>query len=401
MRKKILILTLFLLFIAFNPLLAHSPNFSVKALDFSAKAYILYCPENKKILLEKNANEKLPIASTTKIMTSLIALEIAKLKDEDVTITNEMLQTEGSSMGLKVGDFLPISSLVKGMLTVSGNDAANSIALSICPSLEGFSKLMNKKAKELGMKNSNFITPSGLDAKGHYSTAYDLALLASSAMNNSDFLKIASSSKLDVMFKNPKKISIFYNENKLLRKYKWCIGGKTGYTRLSGRCLVSCAQKDNLRLIAVTLNAPDDWNDHIKLFDYGFKNFKAIIPKEENIKISLLHGVEKYANLDIAKKPVIVTKINNEPAITTKLELPRNLCAPVYKDKIIGTITYFLDGKEYAKCNITPYKDYLMKNNKTKVLEKIDSYFKKTFCALTNFFKRSANFFSRFFTKNS
>ena len=118
MRKKTLILILFLLFFIFNPSTCNL-NFSVNALDFSAKAYILYCPENKKILLEKNANEKLPIASTTKIMTSLIALEIAKLKDEDVTITNEMLQTEGSSMGLKVGDFLPISSLVKGMLTVS------------------------------------------------------------------------------------------------------------------------------------------------------------------------------------------------------------------------------------------------------------------------------------------
>ena len=379
MQKRDLKLILITILTICNLFIFSSKSIS-NALDFSAKAYILYCPENRQIILEKSSNEKLPIASTTKIMTSLIALETAKIKDEDVVVTSDMLKAEGSSMGLNVGDVLPLSSLAKGMLTVSGNDAANSVALSLCSSLESFSKLMNKKAKELGMKNSNFVTPSGLDAKDHYSTAYDLALLASSAMNNEDFLKVASKTKTDVMFKNPKKVSIFYNENKLLKKYKGCIGGKTGYTKLSGRCLVSCAQRDNLRLVAVTLNAPDDWNDHIKLFDYGFSNFKASIPKDEDIKIPLLHGIDKYVNLETIK--------------TQSFEF-----ANLTMDEASHGVT--VDGKEYAKCNLTPTKDYDEKNNKRKIWKKFTLFVKRTYCAITNFFRKIINFPFKLFRRIS
>lgn len=383
MRKKAL--TFILIMILTVNVISSS---SVVAINFSAKSYVLYCPENNKVLLEKNAHEKSLIASTTKIMTALLALETAKVKDENITITNEMLKVEGSSMGLKPGDILPLSSLVKGMLTVSGNDAANSIAFALGSSLEGFAKQMNKKAKDLGMKNTNFVTPSGLDAKGHCSTAYDLALLASNAMNNEDFLKIVFKPKIDVFFKAPKKTSVFYNENRLLRKYKGCIGGKTGYTKAAGRCLVSCAQKDNLRLIAVTLNAPDDWNDHIKLFDYGFNNFKAIIPENEPINIPITNIKGEYVGLEIIKKPVIVVKSNETPKITTKLNLPKSLYAPIPKSKVIGTITYLVNGKEYAKCNLTPVKDYSIKSNKLKFTKKASLFIKKILDSISSFLKK-------------
>lgn len=373
MNKKIYKLHLIILFL-FTIILPFPQK--VFSLDFSAYAYILYCPDNEKVILEKNANKKLPIASTTKIMTALLALETSKLYDENVKITEEMIRVEGSSMGLRKGQVLPISSLAKGALTVSGNDAANSIAICLGGDFKNFSRLMNIRAKELKMNNTNFVTPSGLDEKNHYSTAYDMAILASEAMKNKEFLKVVSNLKTDVTFKEPNKIIPFYNENKLLKKYKGCIGIKTGFTKASGRCLVSCAEKENLRLIAVTLNAPDDWNDHIKLFDYGFSNFKYIVPKKENFSIPVIGGTEDSAEL-IFRDPVkIILKTNENPKITSKINIQKFIYAPTKKNKIAGEITYFLDGKKYKKYELVTKKEIPRKNKKLSFLEKIKNIVK-------------------------
>ncbi len=357
--------------------LCGSKTESAYTIDISAESYVLYCPQSDEVILEKNAHKRSLIASTTKIMTALLALETAKIKDECITITEQMVNVEGSSMGLKEGQILPLSSLAKGALTVSGNDAANSIAISLGGSFENFSRLMNIKAKEIKMKNTNFVTPSGLDAKDHYSTAYDLALLASSAMENKDFFSIVSSLKTDVFYKNPNKKVPFYNENKLLKKYEGCLGIKTGFTKAAGRCLVSCAQRENLRLIAVTLRAPDDWNDHSKLFDYGFNNFKAILPKKEELSVPIVGSVEERAFLKTLEPVKIVVKKHENPEMCFKVETPKFLYAPVHKNSKVGSISYYIDKKIYKKYPLILVKDYKSKKQRTNFLKKIGNFFEK------------------------
>ena len=233
---------------------------------------------------------------------------------------------------------------------------------------------MNIRAKELKMNNTNFVTPSGLDEKKHYSTAFDLALLASEAMKNKEFLKVVSSLKTDITFKEPSKTIPFYNENKLLKKYKGCIGIKTGFTKSSGRCLVSCAERENLRLIAVTLKAPDDWNDHIKLYDYGFSNFKAIVPKDENFFLPVVGGEEDTAELFFKDPVKIVLKMNENPKISKRVSTQKFIYAPVCKNKDVGKVTYFVEGKKYKEYKLFTKKEIQKKNKKPGFLEKVKNF---------------------------
>ena len=249
-------------------IIINCPN--VKAqVNVSAHSAVLIDAGNGEILFGKNENEQRSMASTTKIMTSLLAIEHGK-PDDIVTITDEMVRVEGTSMGLKAGDKVTIEGLVYGMLLSSGNDAANAVAIAIAGDAESFAELMNKRAKEIGANNTNFVTPSGLDDEQHYSTAYDMALIAMEAMKNETFASIACQKTAKVKFGNPPVEHTLSNHNRLLSMYEGTIGIKTGFTKKSGRCLVSCAQRNGIRLIAVTLNAPDDWNDHMAMYDYGF-----------------------------------------------------------------------------------------------------------------------------------
>ena len=223
------------------------------------------------VLYEKNAYTKLPVASTTKIMTSIIACESGDL-ERVITVTADMLRnTEGTLIYLKAGDRISLLDLIKGALISSGNDAANVIAFALAGGLSEFSCLMNAKAKALGMNNTHFVTPSGLDSIGHYSCAYDMALLSSYAMKNEIFRDIVKS-KTDVIFVNGNKQTL-YNHNKLLKRDNSFIGIKTGFTKKAGRCLVSCYNYDGADIICVTLNAPDDWDDHLKLVNKAKKKY--------------------------------------------------------------------------------------------------------------------------------
>ena len=235
----------------------------------SAKSAVLINADSGEILYAKGENDKRPMASTTKIMTALITLEMAAVNNKIVTITDNMVRVEGSSMGLMPGNKLSLKSLAAGMLLVSGNDAANSAAIAIGGSTESFAELMNKRAKELNMTNTHFVTPSGLDDKEHYTTARDLAVLAAAAMKNPDFAEIACEKSMSVQFISPDLTRRLTNHNKLLSMYNGCVGVKTGFTKKAGRCLVSSAEKNGVHLVAVTLNASDDWNDHAKNNHYS------------------------------------------------------------------------------------------------------------------------------------
>lgn len=230
----------------------------------SAQSAILYDCTANRILFEKDCRRQSLIASTTKIMTALVVLENCAL-DELVTVAPEAEGVEGSSIYLRAGEQLSVEDLLLGLMLQSGNDAAVALAIHCAGSVEGFAAKMNYLAEKLEMTGSHFMNPNGLDAEGHYSTAYDLAILTRYALENEDFARIVST-KTATLAGN----RCVTNHNKLLWRYDGCIGVKTGYTRAAGRILVSAAERDGRRLAVVTIGDGDDWNDHQRLLDYGF-----------------------------------------------------------------------------------------------------------------------------------
>lgn len=346
-------------------------------IEVSAKSAILMCADSGSVVFRKNENEKLSMASTTKIMTSLLTLEAAEIENKEVKITQEMVAVEGSSMGLRVGNVVTLDTLVKGMLMCSGNDAANSAAIAVGGTVEKFAVLMNERAKQIGMKNTNFVTPSGLDDDNHYSTAYDMALLGAYAMENDKFKEIASQKSATVDFIEPCERHSYANHNKLITKYKGCIGVKTGFTKKSGRCLVSCAERDGVRLIAVTLNAPDDWNDHIKMFDYGFSKVKSVKCDDTNMNYShpIVGASENEILLNAAFPVEFTVNSDDEDKITKRLDLPDFFYAPVEKGQIMGTIYYEVNGVVAGSTNIISACD-VEENSKLSFWDRFINFFR-------------------------
>lgn len=243
------------------------PEHGQAAPDVSAAQAILMDAESGQVLFEKDAFEARPIASITKIMTAILAIESGKM-DEKATVSRNAIYTEGSSIYLEQGEKITIQDLVYGLMLRSGNDAAVAIAEHIGESEEGFVYLMNEKAMWLGMDQTHFTNPHGLDDEEHYSSAYDMALLTREAMKNKQFREISGSTS----YLSENRSYSWRNKHKLVTGYyENATGGKTGYTKQTGRTLVTTAEKNGHSLIVVTLNAGNDWNDHIALFEWGFE----------------------------------------------------------------------------------------------------------------------------------
>ena len=334
MRKEIRIILLSLITILLLRIGAYAEDVQI---DISASSAVLLVSGSNEVLFEKSAYEKRPMASTTKIMSSIIAIESGRL-DEEITVTQEMTAVEGTSMGLLPNDRVSVSELVYGMLLSSGNDAANATAITIAGSTDAFVSMMNDKAKQIGMLSTHFVTPSGLDADDHYSTAYDMALLGSYAIENEQFLEICSSSSAVVDYGNPPYKRRLTNHNKLLKIYDGAIGIKTGFTKKSGRCLVSAAERDGVTLICVTLNDADDWNDHKKLLDYGFGIVKRYDNYQRDFLIDIVGGKEASANAQLQRTPKIGT-LNGQ--ITQKVYIEHFLYAPVKKNDVVGYSQFY------------------------------------------------------------
>lgn len=242
--------------------------------DVSAASAILIEAQTGTVLFEKNADQHRAMASTTKIMTALLTIEAGD-PDREFTVDPLAIRVEGTSMGLREGDRVSRRDLLYGILLPSGNDAANAAAVSVSGSIPAFVELMNRRAQELGLADTHFVTPSGLDADGHYTTARDLASLTAFAMKDELFREVVSCQSAEVEFGNPPYKRTLYNSNKMLKRYDGAIGVKTGFTDNARRCLVSAAQRGGVTLVAVTLNAGDDWNDHTKMLDHGFTQVQA------------------------------------------------------------------------------------------------------------------------------
>lgn len=306
----------------------------------SAESAVLMCADNGEILFSRNSDRQMSMASTTKIMTSLLALEAA-IPEKEIVVTKEMVSVEGTSMGLIPGDSVSMEELVYGMLLQSGNDAANTVAHVLGGGPEGFAKLMNERAAEIGMKNTNFVTASGLDDKNHYSTAYDMALLACECIENPEFADICSQKKAKLTYGNPPYARTLTNHNKLLWKYSDTIGIKTGFTKKSGRCLVSAAKRDGVTLVAVTLNAPDDWNDHISMFEYGFSKCKgtSISCDLSGVSLKVAGGDKPSVSVKLAYNPEWLSDEESRCRVILK---PFEY-APVPEDSVVGSAVFYSD----------------------------------------------------------
>ena len=344
-------------------------SLDAKALGTSAKAAILINGDTGEVIFEQNPDVMLPMASTTKIMTALLLCEHGNFEKE-VTVTSEMLRVEGSSMGLLPEDRVTLHDLLYGLMLASGNDAANVTAYILGGTVNGFVAMMNRKAEELGLSNTHFATPSGLDGEGHYTTARDLANLTKYAMQNEDFSKAAGSKSATLNYGNPPYRRTLTNHNKLLGSFEGAVGVKTGFTKKSGRCLVSAAKRDGKFVIAVTLNDPDDWLDHKNMLSHGLAAINQIEIKPENSEFAIPVIGGEAEELHISIEPYVINTLENS-GFSAEINLPRFIYAPIVKGEAIGTVVYKSDNSAIETVNICANKDIKVSAFKEKSINKV------------------------------
>ena len=324
--------------VAANPAGLTCPRFSGTV---SAEACVLMAADGQ-CLFEQNADSRRLIASTTKLMTALVCLENADEQDV-VTIRERHCLAEGSSMYLKPGERYTVRELLLGLLLSSGNDAALALADHVGGSMEGFVGLMNRRASQLGLTQTHFENPHGLDAAEHFSTARDLARLMLCCMENPSFRRLVSARTAEI------RGLTLVNHNRLLSLCPDCIGGKTGYTMAAGRCLVSCFERDGLRLVCVTLSDPDDWNDHRRLSDWAFRTFVLRDPAAAaEFDVPVVTGSRAAVRvMSIESRPLLLPR---DAEIELQAELPRFVFAPVKRGESAGTLRVYSLGKLMLEC---------------------------------------------------
>lgn len=304
----------------------------------SSQAVVLYEPQTGRFLYEKNADLPRPMASTTKLMTALIAAERLSA-DDVVTVPAEAVAVEGSSMGLHGGDVLTVRDLLAGLLLSSGNDAANALALLVDGSLAAFAASMNRRAAELGMADTLFVTPSGLDEGDHHSTAHDMALLGAAVLQVPLLAELCASVST-VVHVDGTAITL-RNHNRLLQLYPDTIGLKTGYTKKSGKCLVSAVARNGVTLVIASLNGGDYWNDHVALYEYGFSLVESVtLPVPALPTVPVAGGVTEAVALRASEAQTVLLEGEAEQ-VRCEWELPAFVWAPV-EDRSIGTLRYYL-----------------------------------------------------------
>ena len=349
----LLILSTFLL--SMMALLAYADT----GVTAGAKSSALYNPDTKSFLYQSNENEHLPMASTTKIVTALLAIETLDL-DEIIIVPKEAIGIEGSSLYLKENDELTVKDLVYGVLLQSANDAATVLALRISGNISDFAELMTQRVVEIGAYDTNFKNPHGLDDKEHYTTAHDLTLIAAEAISNETFKKIASTYKYSFNIGDETRCVV--NHNKLLKSYDGCIGVKTGFTKKSGRCLVSAAERNGITLIAVTLHDTDDWKDHKNLLNHGFDTLENIDLKTlVKLPDSLPSVSADSARLSIKLKTDTIVKYKNEP-ISCYMDLPSYIAKDIHAGENVGSLTVKV-GERIEKVDIIASCDLKIKKN--------------------------------------
>lgn len=318
-----------------------------RAVSTSAQAAVLMDAASGRVLYTQNAYESRSIASVTKLMTALVCVESCPDLDQEVTVDPGAVGVEGSSIYLKPQERLTLRELLYGLLLHSGNDAAMAIALHVSGSVEAFAGKMNATAQRLGMVGSHFDNPSGLEGAAHYSTAYDLALLAQAVLAQPELAKIVATRTITIGSRT------FTNHNKLLWQYEGCVGMKTGFTKKAGRTLVSAAHRNGGTLIAVTLNDGNDWVDHAALLDYGFTQYPPSLlcrPGKPLATVavagSLTHSVTVITGQEV-RYPLAAGE-----TVTAHIDLPVQLSAPLEQGQSVGSITFFQNGVAIGRSDL-------------------------------------------------
>lgn len=342
----------------------------VLAEDCPAKSMVVIEADSRRVLNDKNKDERLAMASTTKIMTALVTCKNVKDFDEVVAINENAVGIEGTSMYLKKGEKLTVKELLYGLMLPSGNDAAMALAYYVGGGEERFVEMMNEQAKELNLQNTHFANPHGLDADGHYTSAYDLAIITAEALKNDTFKEIVSTKNIRVTGSKENEPRFLSNKNKLLKTLEGCTGVKTGFTDNAGRCFVCSCTRDGMTLISVVLNCGPMFEESTKLLNTCFEKYKMREILEpyaqgENIKVSngesdFVQTVTKHG----FSYPLTDEEFNNIKIVRNQPEI---LDAPVVKEQKIGEIEIYLDKNLLFKENI-----YTIENVKsTKYLDKI------------------------------
>lgn len=337
--------------------------------EVSAKAAVVVSADTGEVVYSRNIGEKLPMASTTKIMTTLLCLESGGL-DVPFVVDSDAIHVEGSSMGLQEGDIVTKRALCCGMLLPSGNDAANAAAVRISGSISKFADLMNDRAQQIGLSKTYFVTPSGLEGEGHGSSAYDMAVLASEALRNETFRDICSCETMKVEFGNPPYPRWLKNTNKLLSMYGGTYGVKTGFTDEAGRCLVSACERDDKNLVCVTLNDRNDWNDHMAMYDYAFgkvNTFQPDIPPD--IELPLAGGLNDTIKATAQELPAPVTAVSENELSYTVIS-PPFIYAPVKKGDKLAELSIVCRGREIRRVPLYSAEDAAHKEAPAKKKKK-------------------------------
>lgn len=322
------------------------------AVDTAAQSAILMDAAGGRVLFAQAEDTPRPIASVTKLMTALVCAESYEDLDQPVLIAPEAAGIEGSSLYLKPMEKFTVRQLLYGLLLHSGNDAAVALAMDCGGTEENFVAAMNQKARALGMTNTHFANPHGLDAEDHYSTARDLAILAGAVLKNPDLAAICATK--NYAFGD----QTLTNHNKLLWRYDGCVGLKTGYTQTAGRTLVSAATRSEGTLIAVTLDDPEDWADHAALLDYGFSRFQAY-PLCRSGKVLFRLPVEGAAlpYVPVTAAEDLEYMLAENENVTVQFHLPEQIAAPVKAGDILGSVTYRINGEKIAQTYLTAAGD--------------------------------------------
>ncbi len=366
----------------------NSENNKNKIPDINSRACVVIDRNSNTIIYGKNENSQRKMASTTKIMTATIIIENCNL-DEIVEVSKKSAGTGGSRLGLKTGDKITVRDLLYGLMLCSGNDAAVALAEHAGGSVEGFAELMNKKSESLGLSNTHFVTPHGLDSNEHFTTAYELALLTNYALNNKTFANIVGTKNYTVTINGyPKSLN---NTNELLGNFDGIYGVKTGFTNGANRCLVTACKRNDMDIICVVLGADTKQfrtSDSVKLINYAFDNFK-LINIEDIIKESFNTWINQNSNniiinkgfeqnltfkLDNINYPVIPIRKDLIESLKTSIDYKSDFDAPLYEDTVIGTISLYNSQNTILNCNFYNSNTIHKKNTFSYFLDIFKNY---------------------------
>lgn len=384
--KKSIILGIFFAFliILFNFFLninsrifAEEEIFSEKIdYDSSAKSAVMIESSTKRILYEKNIEQKLPMASTTKIVTAITVIENCDDLDKTIIVDNRCVGTSGTSIYLKPGEELTIRELLYGLMLRSGNDASVALAYAVAGGIDEFCNLMNDLAKKVGAINSCFLNPHGLDQEGHYTTAYDLALITSYALENDDFAEIVKTKNIRIC-EGKDNTRYLINKNKLLTKLDGCIGVKTGFTDDAGRCLVSACERDNLKLVCVVFNCGPMFEESQEMFELAYKKFEMIeiLPTYYFVgNIEVKNGEIDECGLYTKNNFRIPLSVREKANINVIFDIPECLTGPIEKDEEVGNCEIYFDNHLIFSEKIYTIEEVNSKLYKDKIKQILDNW---------------------------